>query len=408
MNQGIIHKGTRTIWVPLYFFIFKKNYMNYLIVCLLAALSLREAKAQNIEITFLLITLDPVKDSEIYIAGNNKQLGNWQPNSAPLQTIDSVTFSLALSFPPQTHLEFKFTQGSWHSERLETDGRVPENYSFTVKKDTTLIFTAEKWGSSANYVPVSSITGHVISHPQMSFEGIRSRDILVWLPPDYQNESDKRYPVLYMHDGQNTMDRAESFLGNEWRADEVTDSLINFGRINPIIIVSIYNTPNRSKEYSDTPAGRLYQKFLVEKLKPFIDENYRTLKDAGNTVTMGSSMGGLLSFLLAWNFPDIFGNAACLSPAFIDHHLTIIDSVEAIKVKKNIKIYIDNGGVNLEKKLQPGCDLMVEALQNAGYKQAEDLLWFMALGANHNEKDWSERLWRPLEFFFGKDRSPAK
>ena len=85
----------------------------------------------------------------------------------------------------------------------------------------------------------------------------------------------------------------------------------------------------------------------------------------------------------------------------LNNHLKLF-KLKNFNQKKSIQIYIDNGTIGLEKRLQPGCDQMLEALRNKGYKEGEDLLWFQAMGAEHNEKSWSERLWRPLQFFFSQ------
>jgi enterochelin esterase-like enzyme len=266
-----------------------------------------------------------------------------------------------------------------------------------------LEFSANKWQNPSEIDLKRHVTGIVQYHPQMHFPGLKPRDIIVWLPPGYMISQSKRYPVLYMHDGQNTMNPQTSFLGMEWHADEVADSLISSGKIQPLIIVAIYNTSDRTLEYSDSDKGVQYQKFLIEYLKPFIDSNYRTLGDARNTAIMGSSMGGLASFLLSYKNPHIFGKAACMSPALIAPYLSILDSLRNDSSKKNIKIYLDNGTAGLEEKLMPGCEEMVRILKNKGYHAGQDFEWFADQGAPHNEMAWSKRLWRPLQFLFPKE-----
>jgi len=166
--------------------------------------------------------------------------------------------------------------------------------------------------------------------------------------------------------------------------------------------VAIGNTPDRREEYSDTPKGRAYMRFIVEKLKPFIDKEYRTQPERQHAAVMGSSMGGLISFLLVWNYPQTFSQAACLSPAFVFRDVNAVSLVEASSgTNKHIRIYIDNGGVGLDTQLQQGCDLMLQALQANGFKMGDNLEWYSDPGAEHSERAWSKRVWRPLLFMYG-------
>ena len=142
------------------------------------------------------------------------------------------------------------------------------------------------------------------------------RDIIIWLPPSYLY-SQKSYPVLYMQDGQNLFDPNTSFIGQDWKVDEVVSELIKDKLIDEIIVVGIYNSKDRLDEYNYfSEKGKKYANFLIRELKPFIDENYRTIPKASKTAISGSSMGGLISFQLFWNFPKIFagaGNSSMIS-----------------------------------------------------------------------------------------------
>ncbi|MDR3625624.1 MAG: alpha/beta hydrolase-fold protein, partial [Ignavibacteriaceae bacterium] len=181
------------------------------------------------------------------------------------------------------------------------------------------------------------------------------------------------------------------------------DSLIKAGSIKEIIIVGIYNTPDRSPEYGDTELGRIYMDFVVNTLKPYIDKNYRTLPDRENTATGGSSMGGLISFMLAWEHPETFSKAACLSPAFHIEEINYIPKVVNYSgIKKPVKIYIDIGTIDLEARLKPGVDEIVNELKNQGYQSGKDLYYYVDEGAAHSESAWAKRNWRYLEFLFGK------
>jgi predicted alpha/beta superfamily hydrolase len=224
------------------------------------------------------------------------------------------------------------------------------------------------------------------------------RNIIVWLPPSYKEDLKRHYAVLYMHDGQNIMDPKTSFAGIDWQVDETLTKLIRKNKIREIIVVGIYNTKERLEEYSDTSKGRKYIKFVIRELKPFIDSEYRTMTNKENTAVMGSSMGGLISFLFAWNHPEIFSKSGCMSSAFYYHDDKAIRMVKNYKGdKKKIKIYIDHGEDGLEKGQKMFC-----ALSKKGYLIGTDLDYFYAPDAEHNEKAWADRLERPLLFFFKK------
>src|SRR5205085_1778684 len=146
---------------------------------------------------------------------------------------------------------------------------------------------------------------------------------VVYVPPDYEKQTDQRYPVLYMNDGQNLFDGATSFAGIEWRVDETAEHLIAAKQIEPVIIVGIYNgLTERSVEFappsmaSDAAKGRgdLYAKFVVEEVKPFIDKTYRTNPDRAHTALAGGSHGGLMALHVAKQSPQTFGQLGLFSP----------------------------------------------------------------------------------------------
>jgi len=121
------------------------------------------------------------------------------------------------------------------------------------------------------------------------------RDLIVWLPPNYANELDRRYPVLYAHDGQNLFDPATAFAGVAWQLHETAARLIHEKKIEPMIIVGLANTMGRLEEYT-TKRGHKYAAFLIDEVKPFIDKTYLTLPSRQHTSLLGSSLGGLISF----------------------------------------------------------------------------------------------------------------
>jgi len=261
-----------------------------------------------------------------------------------------------------------------------------------------------------------TLTGEIRAHKNFHSSVLNNdRDVLVYLPPGYETNKKKRYPVFYLHDGQNLFDGATSFLpGREWRVDETAQSLIAAGKIEPLIIVGIYNTgKDRINEYTPAEDAKykmggkadLYGRMLVEELKPFIDSHYRTKKGAEYTGLGGSSLGGLVSLYLALKYPDTFGRAAVVSPSVWFANKQIVHYVQALPKKPRVRIWMDIGtkeGSNEAEAQQSVNDarLLQETLIKKGWKPGKDLDYFEAQGAEHNEDAWAARVARILTFLF--------
>lgn len=227
------------------------------------------------------------------------------------------------------------------------------------------------------------------------------RDVIVWLPPTY-NSSYKRYPVLYVHDGQNLFNPQTAFIGVDWRIDETVTALIQKKKIREVIVIGIYNTKDRLEEYNMfTRKGKQYSDFIIKELKPFIDDNYRTIKNSENTMVMGSSLGGLISFQLLWYKNNIFGSAACLSSSFwVDNKRMLTEVKRESKPKHPVKIYLDCGSE--EKELIEDNKEMMKKLKQIGYAESVDIMTHIEEYGRHTESDWAKRLNIPLEFILRK------
>jgi predicted alpha/beta superfamily hydrolase len=377
--------------------------LKKLIVLLYFSLFIIYPQTLQHKIIFIMHAAGVNQNDTIFISGSDTSLGSWNPGLVNLTKIDDSTWIREFWFNSGTHLEFKFTKGAWEVEALNDDGSVPGNHNHKVLADTSLHFNVTRWRNKEPLNNSGHITGTVKYHLQFQGIGLKPRDIVVWLPPSYEDEREKRYPVLYMHDGQNIFDPLTSTFGFDWRADEVADSLIKAGAIEELIIVAINNTADRGYEYSHSLLGYRYMSFIVNELKTFIDNEYRTLPDEANTATCGASLGGLISLMLVWNYPEIISKAACLSSAFKIGNINYVDSIEAYSgAKKNLKLYIDNGTLGIEEELQSGNDLMLTALKSKGFCLDYDLAWYKDTDAPHSETAWAKRFWRPLLFLFGK------
>ena len=355
-------------------------------------------------VTFRVVVKKPPKNKEsvkIYIVGNHAKLGWWNPGLVRLDKRGDGSWSKTIYFKEGTELEYKITRGSWFTEALDSKAKRMDNLSLKVKSDTTLEVVVEDWRDNV-YHDKHGIVGTVKYHRDMKGEGVLPRDLIVWLPPSYTTEKRRRYPVLYMHDGQNLFDPDTAFLGVDWEMDQAATRLIKKGEIEEIIIVGIYNTLLRNAEYCGSKRGMAYMNFLVRDLKPFIDRIYRTRPGREDTAIMGSSLGGLVSFLQVWHHSDVFSKAGCISPSFLYRRYNSIHKVERYDgPDKDLRIYMDCGGTGGEENLYPGCLRMIAALGRLGYREQDNLEWFYDPRADHTEAAWASRAERPLRFLFG-------
>ena len=225
--------------------------------------------------------------------------------------------------------------------------------------------------------------------------------MIVWLPPAYKDKPNRRYPVIYAHDGQNLFDSTTAFAGVDWRLGEAAAALIRDKKIEPMIIVALANTMGRLEEY--TPKrGRQYAAFIIDEVKPFIDKTYRTLPARQHTAVLGSSLGGLISFYLAWWHPEVFSMAGCLSGSWMWDNAASIRLVDsATPAAPQIKIYLDHGSEGGEGNQAWVYRRMRDALIRRGFAVGKSLEYYFGLGDEHNEAYWGRRVWRPLRFFFG-------
>jgi predicted alpha/beta superfamily hydrolase len=257
----------------------------------------------------------------------------------------------------------------------------------------------------------NTLTGTLRVHKALQSRFLKeTRDVIVYLPPQYNSALDKRYPVLYLHDGQNLFDAATAFAGNEWGLDELAEELISTGQIEPLIIVGIYNTGlQRIAEYTPVRdqrgrGGRAknYAKLIVEDLKPFIDSEYRTLSGPADTALGGSSLGGLVTLYLGLKYPEIFGRLIVMSPAVWWANRAILREVKRLKKKPAQKIWLDIG--TCEGSNPEDCVLDARKLRDAliakGWKADEDFRFVEDEGAGHNEKAWGFRMGEALQFLF--------
>jgi predicted alpha/beta superfamily hydrolase len=240
-------------------------------------------------------------------------------------------------------------------------------------------------------------------------------DLVVYLPPMYESEGERRFPVLYMQDGQNLFDPETSFIkGEYWRMGETADALVAAGAIEPLIIVGIYNAGvKRVDEYTPVEDKRLgggqadaYGRMLVEELKPFIDAEYRTLPGTEHCGMGGSSLGGLVTLYLGLRYPTIFSRLAVMSPSAWWRNRAILKSVAALSQKHELRIWLDIGTKESTRAV-PDARALRDGLINKGWQLGKDLAYFEADGAEHNESAWAQRAGPMLTFLFPAQKNES-
>jgi predicted alpha/beta superfamily hydrolase len=343
--------------------------------------------------------------SQVFVAGSFQ---NWSPNDANFKLTSDANGFLSVTFtPPIGAIEFKFSRGSWPTvEGNLSGGFLPNrtaNYSGQPKTIELQILSWEDLGAGGTNPNSTaawnvSILNNAFYMPQLN----RNRRIWLYLPPDYAT-STKYYPVLYMHDGQNLFDATTSFSG-EWGVDETLNSLFAAGDFGCIVVGIDNGGAERLNEYSPWKNaqygggdGEKYTDFLVETLKPHIDANYRTVKDAAHTGQAGSSMGGLISMFGAIEHQSVFGKAGIFSPAFWFSDSCFTQIENATKTN-DLRAYFV-AGTTESTTMVPKMQQMRNALINKTWLENELFLKTDADG-QHSEWYWKREFSAAYKFLF--------
>ena len=283
----------------------------------------------------------------------------------------------------------------------------PTKYAWLAAACNVLIICASSSaGAQAPRPSTAQPNVHVLPTPFVIPGLDRERTVRIYLPPGYE-QSTQRYPVLYMHDGQNLFDDATSYAG-EWAVDETLNALAKSRGLRLIVVGIDHGGTERIRELNpwNNPEygqgqGEQYMAFVVQVLKPWIDQHYRTRPDVRHTAIMGSSMGGLISSYAIAHYPAVFGAAGVFSPAYWLAPQVYADS-EAHPPARTARIYFYAGGSE-DESMVPGMKRMVALLQQAGLPRRNLEVVINPVG-RHNEAAWRAEFPRAVAWLFGAGR----
>lgn len=294
--------------------------MQIRILSILWTLFLMQTGFAQLTLKVTQVPINSPANFSIFVAGNFQ---GWNPEDPNYELTDNGdgTYEITISPNPGT-LEFKFTRGGWATVEGNVNGGFLPNRTLDYDgTPTTENFVIQSWedigGTNSTAADNVQIFDTDFFMPQLN----RTRRIWVYLPPDYQ-DSQKEYPVLYMHDGQNCFDAATSFAG-EWEVDESLNQLFEEGDYGCIVVAVDNGGQYRTEELTPYPNpthgggdGDLYLQFIINDLKPVIDATFRTRPEREYTGIMGSSLGGLISHYAMIEYQETFSKAGIFSPSY--------------------------------------------------------------------------------------------
>ena len=355
--------------------------------------------------------------ASVYVAGT---FNNWNPADARYRLAAGGDGTYAITLPADVlgAVEFKFTLGSWDAVEVDSAQREVANRSFVIPASRPARWegTVAAWRSGPATPPSHTATASVsildtaFVMPQLG----RTRRVWLYLPPGYAT-SGRRYPVLYLHDGQNVFDAATSFAG-EWGVDETLDSLRALGDSGVIVVAVDNGGAERANEYMPWAAatgnigggqGGLYVDFLALTLKPWVDAHYRTLTDPAHTGVGGSSLGGLISCYAALKYPGVFGRAIVFStPFFINPD--IYGMARAFRQPASpVRFYFDMGASEglgsaglPDSAMVRSQRAMVDTLAAAGVDTARDARAVVRADGQHKEWFWRREFPAAYRYLF--------
>ena len=360
-------------------------------------------------------------DDQLYLASN---LNGWNPRSDlyRLQREADGTFSLDVKATLGTWCEFKVTRGGWNRVEVHANGASVSNHRIQAGSDEVLVIHVKDWQDRHPLTPKAHTTvGDVRSIGPFRIPALdREREVQIYLPPGYERNPGRRYPVMYMFDGQNLFDESTAFAG-EWQMDETCERLITRGELPEMIVVGIFNGEERRiREQTPWPThvdpgpaeGEQFLDWIVEDIKSRIDRGFRTLPDASHTGIGGSSLGGLTSLYAGLTRPQVFGRVLAMSSAFWIGGRKIHDVIRKADRRRRPRVYLDCGrfeGSRCSQALflRQSRDV-ADTLRMHGFRDGADLCWVEDPRGHHSEADWARRLPAALQFLWGNPMAIAR
>ena len=342
---------------------------------------------------------------EIYLSS---PLNNWQPNDENFKlNFDRNDGFYKLEFAIEDEdFEFKFTKGTWESEEVNRYGMTVSNFIFDTKDNDEIFFEVGYWKDNLTKIRerLSQVSVKIWQEAMYMPTLNRHRKIWVYLPPNYE-DSQEKFPVLYMHDAQNLFGEASSPY-QKWEVGRTLNQLFEVTDWGCIVIGIEHGEEHRLAEYSPFPnpnhgggEGTAYLKFIIETLKPAVDSYFRTLTDAQNTLMIGSSMGGLISIFAAINYGNIFGKVAAFSPS-----LWWSDDIYALAAQTSYNFVhkmVLLGGEKESDEMLPDLLAMYYTLSDNGYFEDKIHLDFYQDGS-HTESFWGREFEKAIRWLMSE------
>ncbi len=270
-----------------------------------------------------------------------------------------------------------------------------------------------KPGQTLDIYPHFTATHGTVTHKYPTFTSTKlpsTRGIWVYLPPTYVENTEARFGVLYMHDGQNLFTPGVAFGGNEWKVDETMDAAAEDGSIHEVVVVGVENTAARIDELTPSVdpgygGGKApqYLSMLIDEIKPMVDKDFRTLPAREETGVMGSSLGGLVSAYAGVHHADVFGLVGEMSPSTWWDGTMILGEVSSTSTRpaKPLRVYVDSGDAGTSSDDVTNTTELAARYRKVGYTDNKDLLHVIQAGGQHNETYWASRLPAALHFLLG-------
>jgi len=342
---------------------------------------------------------DPHSWDSVFLSGDTPELGRWSSIGARCARFTDGTHRLTIPVHGEgDRVRLLATRGRWRDAEVGEWGLEVPPREVELRSGERIEHRVAWWGRASVKYHLD-FPSEFLPHPHT---------LTVWVPPGYEQDRERRYPVLYLQDGQNLFDAHTSFIGEPWGCDEIAERIVRCGEAEPLLIVGIANSPDRLLEYGPRRSGaaddlsKSYGRFLAEEVVPFINASYRTRSEPASTGIGGSSMGGLISLQLCKWYPNLFGRCAAMSPSLWWDQESFVQSVRtSSRWTENCRVWLDMGAQ--EGGSEQGRQSMLRRSRALAAQLGElgtDLHYFEDPHGSHNEWSWARRFADVLRFLF--------